>query len=122
MDKLNNQLMELVEFIIKYGVIGTLIGTVLGFGLNNFVSALKTEIIQPYVMDKFSFKGPMGNIVSSFVELVIILIFTFVMYKIIIKPLVDKYNKNKEKKEQKKKNKEEEWKKELLLEIKKLNA
>lgn len=120
-DKITDQFMDLVGFIIEYGVIGTMVGTLIGFGINNFTTSIKNDLLKPYVIDKLNFGGTTGNAISSFIEFLAILIILFIFYKLLIKPLIVRYNQYKDEKQQDKAKNEQEWRKEVVNELKNLN-
>jgi large-conductance mechanosensitive channel len=81
--------MDLGSFIIENGVIGTFIGTIAGFAITNYFQALEKNVIRPFILERFRVTGAsrMGNVASATLELIVVILIVYLMYRWIVVPL-----------------------------------
>ena len=111
----NNVLDNLGEFTVQNNVFSFFIGTVIGFTSANLITSFKKNILDFYLLKLF--KLPESNLIvfgTSIFEFLLILFILYLVYINIFKSLIQKYQKQQED--------ESEWRKELLDNIKQLNA
>lgn len=76
------------KFIIEYNIVGIVFGTIIGFGLANWVKEFRESILIPFFVKKFKLEENLGSMVSATVEVVILIVLIYLMYQHIIRPAV----------------------------------
>lgn len=93
--------MDIRNFIYEQGVLGVTIATLLGFGGTNFISDIREYIISPLIVYIFLIFGikrknefVIINILSSFIEFLIVILVVYLIYKFIILRIFEKQMQN----------------------------
>ena len=106
---------SLGEFTVQNNVFSFFFGAVIGFSSSNLIKSFKTNILDYYLFKLF--KVPDSNIIifiTSIFEFILMLYLLYLLYISIFKVLIDKY--------QKQQGDQVQWRKDLLDNIKQINA
>jgi large-conductance mechanosensitive channel len=92
--------MDFNDFLLEYNVVGISMGTIIGYGLTNWVKELRSTIIIPHLTNKTGLTENYGSLTSSSFEVIILIIIMYLMYYYLVIPAIndalEKVTKNKE--------------------------
>lgn len=102
--------MDIRDFVVEYNIVGISMGTIIGFGLTNWVKEFRESIIVPNIIKRFNLTQNYGEITSATIEVIILVILVYLMYRYLITPVIEKSLIKKEIENEK----EKEWRENLL--------
>ena len=105
--------MKFSDFVINYNIIGVSLGTIVGFGLTNFVKEFRNAVIIPVIKDRLNITENYGKLTSALIEIIILITLIYLVYSYILTPVLGANFKKKEES----KDDEKEWREKLLKAI-----
>lgn len=93
--------MDIRQFMIDYNIIGIALGTIIGFGLTNWVKEFRKTIIVPIFVNRLDLDEKYGSLASSTVELIVLIALVYLMYEYLVKPSIINVLKKKRESEEK---------------------
>jgi len=108
---------DILKFAVENNIFSFFIGTTIGFAASNLIKAFKTNIIDYYLLQIFNINQSNSNLIlfiTSIFEFLLIIYFVYLLYKFILKNILDKYKKSQDA--------DIEWKNELLLTLQSIKS
>jgi large-conductance mechanosensitive channel len=109
--------MDISKFIVEQGIISITIGSIIGFAFTNYMRSFREHIIVPFIFKTFHLRRYFGEFLSASIELSIILLTVFGVYRYIIFPLLSKELKR----EKEKIEDDAKWRSNLLGEVRSID-
>ena len=90
--------MNIGVFLIENNIVGITMGTIVDFGLTNWVKEFRNTLIIPFVIERFELSQTYGEMTSATIEVIILvilitilltIILTIVILTIIILPIIN---------------------------------
>lgn len=110
--------MDVQKFVLDYNVVGIAFGTIIGFGLTNWVKVFRESILLPVFVKRFNLEENYGSMVSATIEVVVLVALIYLMYQYIIKPAVKGALEDKEKQSIE----EKEWKNGITNDVRQIKS
>lgn len=105
--------MSVPQFVIENNLLAIVIGTIVGFGITQWVTEFREGIIVPHFIEKQGIDKKFGKVVSSTVELLLLLLLLYVIFVYVILPTV----KSAENEKQQQTQDDQEWKDNMLTAV-----
>ena len=88
--------MNFQEFIVNNNILGLSIGTIIGFAITRWITSIREQIVLPYLIKKYNIEANYGTFISTTLELVLLIVFIYILFVHLIVPSFNKQTKKKE--------------------------
>lgn len=87
--------MEFWDFLLRDQVIDIFLGTLIAFGLTRFAESLEKNVLRPFIKKNVRVTGQtkLGNVFSSFLELTVVMVLVYLVYRFAVKRIWQKEQK-----------------------------